>query len=140
MTAKEFLKQYERADKYACRLRHEYEREREMIDSIRSSLNTDGLPHGTGVSRPTEEKALRLTDAFLRWKDAELSAIAVRQEVFELIAGVPDVEGDILYERYIMLRKWEQICILVNYTWSSTHRAHRRALRIVQDRLDELGI
>lgn len=135
MTAKEFLKQYEYADRRARRLRAEYERELQLIDAIRSASDNDGMPHGSGTSRPTEDKALKLADKALKWKEAELDAIAKRQEVFELIYGIDGIEGEVLIERYVNLRKWEEICVLVHYSWQGVHKVHKRALFIVESRL-----
>jgi len=131
MTAKEYLKQYEYAQKKANRLREEYETELLKVDAVRSLSDNDGMPHGSGISKPTEEKAIRLADKALRWKQAELDAIEIRQEVFETIADIPDIEGDVLYQRYINLRKWEEICVLLHYSWKGIHLVHRRALNIV---------
>ena len=135
MTAKEFLRQYEYADKRARRLGAEYQREIQMIDAIRSASDNDGLPHGTGTSRPTEDKALKLADKALRWREAELEAIRIRQQVFELIYDIDGIEGEVLTERYINLRKWEEICVLVHYSWQGVHLVHKRALAIVENRL-----
>lgn len=136
MTAKEFLRQYEYADKRARRLGAEYQREIQMIDAIRSASDNDGMPHGTGTSRPTEDKALKLAEKALRWKEAELEAIRIRQQVFELIYDIDGIEGEVLTERYINLRKWEEICVLVHYSWHGVHSIHRRALAIVERALN----
>ena len=83
MTAKEYLRQYEELNKRALRLKHEYETELEKIDAIGSTLGGEpGMPHGTGISRKTEDKAIRLADKAMKWKEAELDAIAKRQEIF----------------------------------------------------------
>jgi hypothetical protein len=67
---------------------------------------------------------------------AELDAIRLRQEVFETIAGIEGIEGELLYERYINLHKWEEICILLHYSWHGVHAVHRRALAIVERALN----
>ena len=137
MTAKEFLRQYEDANRRALRCKTEYETELEKIDAIGSTLSNDaGMPHGSGVSRRTEDKAIRLADKAARWKIAELDAIEKRQEVFEVIHDIPEVEGDLLYERYINLHRWEDICVLLHYSWNGIHKAHRRALQIVENKLN----
>ena len=132
MTAKEFLRQYEYADRRAKRLKEEYEEELLRIDAIRSASDNDGMPHGSGISKPTEEKALRLADKAATWKEAELDAIHARQVVFELINSIDGIEGEVLYERYVKLHKWEEICILVHYSWHGVHAVHRRALQMVE--------
>lgn len=139
MTAKEYLKQYEEACRQSLRYKTEYEAERERIDSIRSSLGGDGMPHGSGISRKTEDIAIELAEAALKWKTAELDAIRVRQEIFELISKVQGIEGEILYERYINLRKWEDICVIVHASWRHTHRMHARALNIVAEKMSLNG-
>lgn len=136
MTAKEYLRQYERAEHRARRYREEYENETLLIDAIRSLSNNDGMPHGSGIGRPTEEKALRLVDKRLRLIDAEAEAMQIRQELFDFIDRIDGVEGDVLFERYINLRKWEEICVVMNYSWNGIHKVHRRALAIVEAELN----
>ena len=132
MTANEYLRQYEYATRRVARYQEEYNRESLLIDAVRSLSDNDGMPHGSGISKPTEDKAIRLADKALKWKQAELDAIEIRQEVFETICDIPDIEGDVLYERYIHLRKWEEICVRLNYSWHGIHSVHRRALSIVE--------
>ena len=138
MTAKEYLKQYERAVRRAQRYREEYENETMLIDAVRSLSDNDGMPHGSGVSKPTEQKAIRLADKRLRLINAELEAIRVKQDLFDFIDGIEGIEGDILYHRYIRLLKWEEVCLIVHYSWPNTMRIHRRALDIVQKKIDEI--
>lgn len=140
MKAKEYLRQYEELNRIAEQHREEYEIETEKIDAIGSTLAGEpGMPHGTGISRKTEDKAIRLADKAMKWKMAELDALEKRQEIYELISQIKGVEGDVLYQRYIRLRKWEEICVLVHMSWNGTHKAHRRALMAVQIILDKSG-
>lgn len=135
MTAKEYLKQYERAARKAKRYREEYEAEAALIDAVRSLSDNDGMPHGSGISKPTEEKAIRLADRMLRLIDAETEAIRVRQEVFDFIASIEGVEGEVLLLRYVYLLTWEEICMRIHYSWKHTHRIHKRALAIVAEKM-----
>ena len=133
MTAKEFLKQYEEANHKALQRRREYEKQCELIGSV--TVKMDGMPHGSNVSKPTEEDALRLVDKHMALIQAELDAIRVRQQVYDLVDGIPGIEGQVLYERYINLHKWEEICVLLHYSWQGVHKVHKRALAIVESRL-----
>ena len=138
MTAKEYLRQYERAARRAQRYRQQYEEESALIDAVRSLSDNDGMPHGSGVSKPTEQKAIRLADKRLRLINAELDAIRVKQELFDFIDKIEGIEGDVLYHRYIRLLKWEEVCLIVHYSWPNTMRIHRRALDRVQKIIDEI--
>ena len=131
MTAKEFLKQYEYAERRLRRLEIEYEDELTMIDAIRSASDNDGMPHGSTVGRPTEEKALRLADKRLRIVEQRIEATEKRQMVFDIVNSIDGIEGDLLFERYVRLKKWEEICVELHYSWNGIHAAHRRALAIV---------
>ena len=140
MTAEEYLKQYRELNRKAQRYKAEYQTELEKIDAIGSTLAGEpGMPHGTGISRKTEDKAIRLADKATRWIGAELEAIEKRQEIFELIHDIDGIEGDILYERYINLLTWEQIAERLYYSGSGLYYAHQRALDIVERRLSSAG-
>ena len=138
MTAKEYLRQYEYAVKRIQRLEEEYETERLLIDAVRSVSDNDGMPHGNGISKPTEDKAIRLADKALRLVDARLEAIKIRQEIFDLVDSIKGTEGEVLYHRYILLKSWEQVCVDINYSWMQTHRYHHKALEIVEGILNEM--
>ena len=135
MTAKEYLKQYQYAVDRVRRYEEEYENESLLIDAIRSASDNDGMPHGSGISKPTEDKAVRLADRALRLTEARLEAIRIRQDVFDLIDSIDGIEGDVLYLRYVKLHKWEEICVMLHYSWQGIHLIHRRALAVVESRL-----
>lgn len=118
---------------YRCE--SEYKEAVENIDAIGSTLSGDGQPHGTGVSRKVEDKALKLVEAREKWAKAKRDAFSIRQEVVDLIINIPDIEGKVLYERYINLLTWEQIAEKLYYSYTGVFYAHKRALDIVEKRL-----
>ena len=134
MTAKEYLRQYEYASKRAARYREEYELELLKVDAVRSLSDNDGMPHGTGISKPTEDKAIRLADKALKWQQAELDAIEVRQEVFDTICDIPGEEGELLYYRYVQLMFWKDIASVMMYSERAVYKIHGRALRLVEQK------
>ncbi len=137
MRVKEFLKQYEYAMDYVARCAAEYQEAVENIDAIGSTLAGDGQPHGTDVSRKTENKAIDLVTAKEKWAKAKADAFQIRQEVVDMIIDIPDIEGKVLYERYINLLTWEQIAEKLYYSNSGIFYAHSRALDIVEKRLSQ---
>ena len=134
MTAKEYLKQYEKAEHRARRYREEYENESLLIDAIRSLSNNDGMPHGSNISKPTEEKALRMVDKRLRLIDAETEALRVKQELFDFIDSIDGDEGEVLFRRYISLEFWKDIASEMRYSERAIYKIHQRALRIVDEK------
>lgn len=137
MTAKEFLKQYEHEARRVKRLEEELNDERLLIDAVRSVSDNDGLPHGTGISKPVEERAIRLADKLAELEQARLDAVEKMREVFEVVQKVEGVPGDVLYYRYIKLTpegyltSWSDVCKAVNYSWGSVHRFHALGLEAV---------
>lgn len=140
MTAKEYLKQYEYAARRAERCRKEYEDEMQRIDAVRSLSDNDGMPHGTNISRPTEEKAIRLASIALKWKTAELEALEVKQRIFTVINRIQGIEGDVLYGRYIELRRWDEIAEALHYSTQGIYRIHGRALQILSEECSEIEL
>lgn len=134
MTAKEYLRQYEEAERRVKRLRKEYEEQQDMIDAIRSASDFDGMPRSrSGGKSSVEDKVLRLANKAAKLKEAELEAIELRQEVFDVINAVTGAEGEVLCERYINLKRWEEIAVDMNYSWSGIHKLHCSALHLVAE-------
>ena len=132
MTAKEYLKQYEYAVKRIRRYEEEYEQESLLIDAVRSLSDNDGMPHGSGISKPTEDKAVRLADKRLRLVEAKFEAIRIRQSVFDVIEQVGGDEAEVLYQRYILLKQWADVCESVYWSWFKVNGLHRAALEKVE--------
>ncbi len=133
MTAKEFLLQYQRAANKVRRLEIEYEEERLMIDAVRSLSDNDGLPHGNGINKPVEDRALRLADKLSRLVDARLSAIEIRQQVFDVIDQIEGEAGDALFYRYIQLMTWDEVCKKMFRSWYKVHGLHDEGLKKVSE-------
>lgn len=133
MTVKEYLRQYEEAERIARRLKQEYEDELNYIDSIKSPLDTDGTPHGSGISRIVEQRALRLIERINKYQEAEAAAREKKHQVFDLIWNVPGLKGDILYERYINLKKWEDVADSVHLSLRQVHNLHGQVLYELKD-------
>ena len=134
MTAKEYLKQYEYAVKRIQRLEEEYEAEQLLIDAVRFLSDNDGMPHGSGISKPTENKAVRLADKKLRIIQARLDAIEVKQELFDFVDSIEGDEGEVLFRRYISLEFWKDIASEMKYSERAIYKIHQRALRIVDEK------
>ena len=134
MTAIHFLQQYGEAVRRIRLIEIELEEEQLLIDAVRSLSDNDGMPRGSGISKPTENKAVRLADKRERLIKAKNAALEIRQEVFDVIMEVGGFESDVLYERYINLRTWDRVCEAVIYSWPTVRSAWHRGL----DRVNEI--
>lgn len=138
MTAKEFLNQYRDAERKARMFRREYEKELELIDTVRSTADIDGLPRGNGINKRVEDRAVRLADKAAEWKIAELDALHMRQIVFDMISDIPDTAGEVLYLRYIDCLTWKNVCASIPMTWPSVRKHHDKGLAIVSKKIQEV--
>lgn len=135
--ATEYLEQYEFALYAANRARANYELETERIDAIGSTLSGEpGMPHGTGVSKKTENKAIRLAEKAKEWLEAEERAQIVLEEITEFINGIPGIEGVVLYQRYVQLLGWKEIADNLCYSESGIFKVRERALAIAERKLN----
>lgn len=136
---REFLEQYRIADRKAKRLRREYEKEKNLIDSVKSPLGSDGEPHGSGISKTVEARAVRLADKLLEYEDAELEAIEIRQAVFDAVMKLDGIESDVLYSYYVdyfdekkgKARTWDDVAELVHVEPRTVYRIKLRAFRML---------
>lgn len=136
MKVTEYLEQYEYALYAAQRARKTYELEMERIDAIGSTLSGDGTPHGSGISRKTESKAIRLADKATKWLEAEEQAQIKMEEIANFINDIPGIEGVVLYQRYIELLGWKEIAENLIYTESGIFKVRERALNIAERKLN----
>lgn len=128
---KEYLQTYSEAARVAEKLHQEYQREMDLIDAVRSPMGGDGQPKGGGISKEVEARALRLADKALAWKYAELDALVVRQEVFNLVISVPGEAGDVLYKKYIELKTFAQISEEMNVSLRHAQRLETAGLEFL---------
>ena len=133
MTAKEYLEQYAQAVIIAERMRIEYNKESELLDSIRSPLGSDGLPHGGGISKQVEQKAVRLAEKRNKYQEAEIEASLVKARVLKTINKVQGDPGSVLYERYVNLRTWGQIADVLGYSERQCYNLRNQGLDIVDE-------
>ena len=133
LKAQKYLEQYEESLRKVRWCQEQYARELYLTDAIRSPSDNDGMPHGSGISKPTEDKAIRLAEKALDLHMATQAAKQTMREVFTVAYNVGGIEGDIIIERYIKLKDWRDVYKAVNYATSQAHRYHRAGLDKVAD-------
>ena len=137
MSVERYLKQYRIADKKVKQLEREINKEQFLIDSIRSPLGSSGEPHGTGISKTVEIRAIRLADKRNEYEDAKSRAVEIRQQIFDVLLSVDGIEGEVLYEYYVDYfdekkqkpKTWEDVADKVHVDSRTVYRIKNRALR-----------
>ena len=132
MNIKEYLKQYERAGNRVRRLETRYKELNEIAGCVRSPMDQDGQPRARNITKPTEEKAVMMADVFREMEIARAEALQLQVEIYTILVRVPDVYGDLLIERYIHCKPWEDVADHIGYSLRWTYELHRRALEMLK--------
>lgn len=137
MNAKEYLKQYGRCVK-------ECEMLKERINTLRDEYDLIGSGAGDGIGtgepgNPTERKALRVAQLEERLTKAYEERLETESLIWKLILEVGGTESQLLANRYVYLKSWEQICVDMNYSWNGIHKKHRVALKRANEILNQRG-
>ena len=138
MTATEYLEQYRDATKLVMRAREEYDREMEMIDTIRSPLAGDGLPRSGEISRKVEQDAIRLEEKARELLAVEVPALKIRQQIVSTIQKVSSPAADVLMERFVNLTEngrmqtWKAVADKVGYSEENVYRLRLKGLDEVE--------
>ena len=134
MTARDYLAQYQQAQRRADSLKAKYTDLVNAYGDISGPAYTES--RRTGINKPTERKVERAQAVLEKWRRAQLDALEIRQDIYALLEALPCHEAEILIRRYVWLEKWEQIEQHTGYTHAAVFRIHRQALPLVQDLID----
>lgn len=132
MTAKEYLQQVNDLDRQinidmqeACRLRS-------IAEKITATYAPDKVQSSGSASRMEDAtlKLLALEDSII---DSIHAKVKKQNEVKAAISLVRDArQREVLEHRYLLGKKWEQICVDMHYEWRQAHHHHSRALKEVE--------
>jgi len=121
------LKQYCSLEKEIAELK---ELRQTYIDKIFHSPLPDGMPRAKGAhSDPVGNTATKIVDltALINEKLDILAAVLI--EIENAIDSLPPEERRLMRKRYIENKKWEVICVEMNYCWRQVHYFHSAALK-----------
>ena len=133
MTAKEYLLQYRDAVRRAAAAQDHLDELRAMAERITPNYGSSG-----GGGKQTGDKlgaaVARLVDAESRVSDELELLEATERDVISTIGKITDgTLHTLLYERYINGKTWEQIAVVMNYSYQHiVHYLHPKALNAVK--------
>lgn len=129
MTAKELLNRYE------LDLQKEKQIE-SYISSQKESINSlDLIP--SRLNRQMKDRLLKLNNKLHTYEEDLILLSDERKLILDLITEIPGKEGEVLTRRYVNGEIWDEICSNMSYSWSEVFRIHRKALKAVQNLLDQ---
>jgi hypothetical protein len=125
---KEYLKEYEN-------LYHKYLSLEDQLQALREENESAKIQQLTDM--PKAHRQSDLSDYMCRIEMLEEKAFKAEQacknrrlDIEERITDMKiGLECAIIRKKYIELKKWEEICVEIGYSWRQTHRLHSNALK-----------
>ena len=130
MTPKEYLNRYKDAVVLVEQLNKELKGLQYEAEAIGISL--DGMPHGTNVSDKTGNYAAKIADMVIEVIEQRTEALAVRSEIWRTVGRIKNTDARrVIYERYLGLKRFEEIAVDMNYGIRNIYRLHGEGLQMV---------
>ena len=106
---------------------------KELMNSLIGSPELTGMPHGSGIGKPVEQKAeliINLKNKLERRKEKALKELT-KIELY--IASINDADIRIIFtKRYIQFKKWDDIAREMCMSESSIFRRHKEQLKSIK--------
>lgn len=132
---KEYLRRYGRVKKIIKV--YELEMEEFRTAKMNPSLIYDDMPHAHDP-KDLSDYAARLDEMYNKVRCAQEQATDILTETIDTINSLEDAnEREVLIERYILSKQWEDVAKEVGYSWKQTHRIHGNALMNLKEILED---
>ena len=127
MTAKEYMKQYERVVEKIRQIETQiYDIEQTL--GVRG-VNYDYQPHGSGISQVTEATATKLIELREVQRDLVDKLWTKRIEIERVIFMIEDATfAELLQRKYIRLQKWDDVAADMKFDNRYIYKLHGKAL------------
>lgn len=138
MTAKQFLSQARRIDK---RIDNYVEEITQLLTLATKTTpsNAQERVQSSGTGDKVGDGASKIADLQREMDEWVDELLIKKEEIRKVIEQVDDTDCyDLLYKRYILYKKWEQIAVDKDITTMGVWKMHGRALKKVEKILESL--
>lgn len=138
MTAKQFLSQARRIDK---RIDNYVEEITQLLTLATKTTpsNAQERVQSSGTGDKVGDGASKIADLQKEMDEWVDELLIKKEEIRKVIEQVDDTDCyDLLYKRYILYKKWEQIAVDKDITTMGVWKMHGRALKKVEKILESL--
>ena len=102
----------------------------EISNSLIGSPIITGMPHGSGISNPVEQKASLLLNLKNKLEKRRATALQELMKIETYIANIEDTEVRLIFtKRYIQFKQWDDIAREMCMSESSVFRRHKYQFR-----------
>ena len=125
MTKRELSKYYH----LSMEIKEIEEQINELTNSLISSPTLTGMPHGSGVGNPVEQKATLLINLKNKLEKRKNKSLKQLTKIETYIASIEKTEIRLIFtKRYMQFKRWEDIAREMHMSISSVFRKHHEQL------------
>ena len=103
---------------------------KELMDSLVGSPELTGMPHGSGVGKPVEQKAMLIINLKDKLEKRKAKSLNELTKIELYIANIEKVDVRLIFtKRYIQFKRWEDIAREMCMSESSVFKKHQEQLK-----------
>ena len=134
--AKMYLQQVKLCDIHIRRLTEDLERTRDMTTQITARLDVTPVS-GSHEQDKLGDAVAKIIDLEKDITDAIEEYVSIKNDVIKTLGKVEDANQlNVLYNRYVLGRTWEEIAYEMNYSYYGICKLHGKALQTVEKLLE----
>ena len=139
MNAKEFMSRAYRLETRINNKTEQIQILRALSEKVTASYGSEAVSHSRNVDSMADSIA-RISELETMLRNTVNELVAVRKEITDIIDRVPDVNCQTLLElRYLCMRSWDEIRVIMGMSSTNMFRLHSDALRLVEQILNAGG-
>lgn len=106
---------------------------KELMNSLVGSPELTGMPHGSGVGNPVEQKAMLIINLKNKLEKRRDRSLKELTKIELYIANIEKAEVRLIFtKRYIQFKRWEDIAKEMCMSESNVFKKHQEQLKLTQ--------
>ena len=107
---------------------------KELMNGLIGSPALTGMPHGTGVGNPVEQKAMLIINLKNKLEKRRARSLKELTKIELYIANIEKAEVRLIFtKRYIQFKSWDEIAREMCMSESSVFRRHKEQLKSTKE-------
>ena len=137
MTAKEYLQQIRKLDIQIRNKKKELEVIQNQMTGASSISYEKKEPTTSKSTLSPQEKHYPKYEKYSKSILADIAELVeLKQKAIRLIDSIDDADCiDVLYKRYVLMKRWEVIATEMNFSYPHIQRIHERALNLLNEKM-----
>lgn len=130
---KEELKEYANIKRELHQVEEQIEKLRYEKNNFIKSCTFSDMPKNPNIyDNKIETLLIKIEEAEEKYINLYSNLLEVQTKIENVINTLDPRERVLMRYRYIECKSWEEISVLINYSWKQTHRIHSKILQKIE--------